>query len=54
MIYLKRNVRKQILIDEESAAKIKLVAEKNLISENELINRALSAYLKRFKESKPA
>lgn len=53
-MFLKRSVRKQILIDEETSTKIKEVAEKNLISENELINRALSAYLKRFKAAKPA
>ena len=44
-----RSVRKQILLDDETATKLKFVATTNYVSENEIINRALSCYLKRSK-----
>ena len=44
-----RNVRKQILIDEETNTKLKFAAVTHYVSENEIINRALTCYLKRSK-----
>lgn len=44
-----RNIRKQILLDDETATKLKFLSITNYISENEIINRALHAYLARSK-----
>lgn len=49
MVKPNRNIRKQILLDEETATKLKFFAVNNYVSENEIINRALSCYLKRSK-----
>lgn len=44
-----RNVRKQFLLDEETATKLKFLSCTNYISENEIVNKALHAYLARSK-----
>ena len=44
----KRDIRKQFLLDSETATKLKAVAEEKNMSENEIVFRALGAYLKRF------
>ncbi len=44
-----RNIRKQILIDEETASKLKFLSVTKYMSENEIINRSLAAYLARSK-----
>lgn len=44
-----RDVRKQILLDKETATKLKFQSVTTYVSENEIINRALSCYLKRSK-----
>lgn len=44
-----RNVRKQILLTEEAANTLKQVSEITGFSQNEIINRGLCAYLKRYK-----
>ena len=44
----KRDIRKQFLLDAETAAKLKTVAETKNMSENEIVFRAINAYLKRF------
>lgn len=49
----KRDNRKQFLLDKELADQLKAVAEYKDFSENEIVNRALSAYLKQFKNIKP-
>lgn len=43
-----RNVRKQILLTEDDANKLKVVSEHIGCSQNEVINKGLSAYLKRY------
>lgn len=43
-----RGIRKQFLISEEMNDKLKLVADQKEESQNEIVNRAISAYLKRF------
>jgi len=45
-----RTVRKQFLLDEETNSKLKMVALSAQTSENEIVNRALNAYLCRFKK----
>ena len=45
----KRCVRKQILLTNEDAYKLKIVSDATFCSQNEIINKALSAYLKRYK-----
>ena len=45
-----RSVRKQILLTEASADKLKRVSASKNLSQNEIINKALDAYLARFKE----
>lgn len=47
-----RTVRKQFLLDEETNSKLKMVALSAQTSENEIVNRALNAYLCRFKKKK--
>lgn len=48
-----RNVRKQILLTEDDASKLKAVAEATNQSQNEIINKGLSAYLARYKKYFP-
>ena len=43
-----RSVRKQILLTEEDSKKLKIVSEHIGCSQNEVINKGLSAYLKRY------
>lgn len=43
-----RDQRKQFLLDKTTAAKLKEVAAQKKVSENELVLRAVNAYLKRF------
>ena len=43
-----RSVRKQILITEETSDNLKQVAKFTGMSQNEIINKGLSAYLKRY------
>lgn len=43
-----RNIRKMILIPESTDAKLKELSETKGWSQNEIINRSLEAYLKRF------
>ena len=49
-----RDTRKQFLFDKDTAARLKSVADLKEVSENEIVNRALSAYLKRFDNVVPA
>lgn len=44
-----RSVRKQILLTEEDNSKLKTVSEITGLSQNEIINKSLSAYLARYK-----
>lgn len=44
-----RSVRKQILLTEASAEKLKKVSAAKNLSQNEIINKALDAYLARFR-----
>ena len=44
-----RNVRKQILLTEEDNNNLKKVSEITGLSQNEIINKGLVAYLKRYK-----
>ncbi len=44
-----RKVRKQFLLTEEDAAKLKAVSEITGYSQNEIVNKALNAYLSRYK-----
>lgn len=48
-ILVNRNVRQSVMLDQETKEKLREVAYKNRLSENEIINRALATYLKRFK-----
>ena len=48
-----RDKRKQFLLDQETAEKLKAVADLKEVSENEIVNRALAAYLKRFDKVAP-
>ena len=45
-----RTVRKQILLTEKDNKKLQIVAEKTGLSQNEIVNKGLSAYLSRFKK----
>ena len=49
-----RSVRKQILLTEDDAAKLKSVSENTGLSQNEIINKGLAAYLARYKKFFPA
>ena len=49
-----RDIRKQFLLEKNIASRLKEVAEYKETSENEIIHRALSAYLKRFDSVLPA
>lgn len=44
-----RSVRKQILLTEEDNNNLKKVSELTGLSQNEIINKGLVAYLKRYK-----
>lgn len=44
-----RNIRKQFLLDEDTASTLKFLALTKASSENEIVNKALNAYFKRFK-----
>ena len=44
-----RNIRKQFLLDEDTASTLKFLALTKATSENEIVNTALNAYFKRFK-----
>lgn len=44
-----RNIRKQFLLDEDTASTLKFLALTKATSENEIVNKALGAYFKRFK-----
>lgn len=44
-----RSVRKQILLTEEDNNNLKKVSELTGLSQNEIINKGLTAYLKRYK-----
>lgn len=48
MARLNRAIRKQFMITEELNDKLKYIATGRCESQNEIVNRALSAYLKRF------
>lgn len=43
-----KNARMQILIPEELKEKIKKCADQNKMSMNELVNKAVNAYVKRY------
>lgn len=45
-----RSVRKQILLTEEDNEKLKKVSDHTGLSQNEIINKGLSSYLKRYKQ----
>lgn len=44
-----RSVRKAVLITEEQNEKLEKVSKEKELSQNEIINKALDAYLARFK-----
>ena len=48
-VLVNRSVRQSVMLDPETKEKLREVAYKNKLSENEIINRALAAYLKRYK-----
>ena len=48
-VLVNRNVRQSVMLDQENKEKLREFAYKNRLSENEIINRALAIYLKRFK-----
>lgn len=48
MARLNRAIRKQFMITEELNDKLKYIASIRTESQNEIVNRALSAYLKRW------
>ena len=48
-VLVNRNFRQSVMLDQETKEKLREVAYKNRLSENEIINRALATYLKRFK-----
>ena len=52
MVLKNRNVRKQILLDEDTASQLKFLALTKAVSENEIVNKALQSYFKRFKNVK--
>lgn len=49
MVIMNRSVRKAVLITPEQQEKLKRVADDKGLSQNEVINKALDAYLARFK-----
>lgn len=48
-----RSVRKQILITSEDKEKLTAVSKATGLSENEIVNRGLTSYLKRYKQYFP-
>lgn len=48
MNIVNREVRKQILITKDTDANLKALSEVKGVSQNEIINKALEAYLKRY------
>lgn len=48
-VLLNRSVRKAVLITPEQQEKLLKVSEEKGLSQNEIINKALDAYLARFK-----
>ena len=48
-----RTIRKQILLTEEDNLKLQQVAALQSISQNEVVNKALHAYLARFNKKLP-
>ena len=44
-----RNIRKQFLLDEDTASTLKFLALTKATSENEIVNKAITSYFKRFK-----
>lgn len=48
-----RKIRKQILLTEEDNTRLKIVSDKTGLSQNEIINKGLSAYLARYKKYFP-
>lgn len=48
-----RKIRKQILLTEEDNTKLKIVSGATGLSQNEIINKGLSAYLARYKKYFP-
>ena len=44
-----RNIRKQFLLDDETASKLKFLSVTTYQSENEIVNKAIHAYLARSK-----
>lgn len=48
-----RNVRKQILITESDKARLEAVSLHTGLSQNEIINKGLNAYLSRYKKFFP-
>lgn len=48
MARLNRAIRKQFMITEELNDKLKYIASSRSESQNEIVNKALSAYLKRW------
>ena len=48
-LMMNRSVRKQFLLTEEDNTKLQRVSEITGLSQNEIVNKALSAYLKRYK-----
>lgn len=49
MLTKNRNIRKQFLLDEDTASQLKFLAITKATSENEIVNKALTSYFKRFK-----
>lgn len=49
MVIMNRSVRKAVLITPQQQEKLKRVADDKGLSQNEVINKALDAYLARFK-----
>lgn len=47
-----RSIRKQFLLDEDTNSQLKFLALTKKISQNEIVNKALISYFKRFKVSK--
>ena len=48
-----RTIRKQILLTEEDSTKLKQVADITNSSQNEVVNKALHAYLARYNKKLP-
>lgn len=44
-----RSVRKQFLLDEDTNSQLKFISLTKQVSQNEIVNKALKSYIKRFK-----